>query len=120
MDFANSIALRSLFLTAALYLISALFYSSDAAVSLLAGGLVAVVNFRLSSKVLKMIVVPHADPVFGKAVAVFSFTLRYLMLGVVIYYIISSGISAVFFIIGLSVVIASIFSSLIPIGKEAA
>ncbi len=86
-------------------------YGKEAVVAVLAGGLVASANFRLSSGILRQIVAPGVNPSLGKAVGIFSFLFRYLLLGVVLLVAIRGGISPVFFIIGLSTLVVAVFAS---------
>lgn len=111
MDFSGVIAVRAFAITLIVALCSALFYSTGAAVSVLAGGLVVVANFRLMARFLKRIIEPGVDPSAGKAFGIISFVLRYALLGVVLLLIIKSISSPVFFIIGLSSVVAAVFTT---------
>lgn len=105
------IAIRAFAITLMAALVSALFYSTGAAVSVLAGGLVAVANFRLMARFLKRAIIPGVDPAAGKAFGVASFILRYALLGIVLLLIIRSIASPVFFIIGLTSVVAAVFTT---------
>jgi len=111
MELARTIMLKSFFVIAFLVVFAGVVYGRGAAVAVLAGGLVAVANFRLSSGILRQIVVPGVNPDSGKAMGIFSFLLRYLLLGIVLLTAIRGGISPVFFIIGLSAVVVAIFAS---------
>ena len=111
MDFSGVIAVRAFVITLVTALISALFYSTGAAVSVLAGGLVAVANFRLMARFLKRIIIPGVDPSAGQAFGVASFVLRYALLGIVLLLIIRSIASPVFFIIGLTSIVAAVFTT---------
>lgn len=111
MDFSGLIALRAFAITLFTALFAVLFYSLDAAVSILAGGLVAVANFRLMARFLKRAIVPGVDPGRGQVLGVASFLLRYLLLGVVLLVVIRQVASPVFFIIGLTAVVAAVFAS---------
>lgn len=81
-------------------------------VAVIAGGVVAAVNFRLSSRLLGKIIIPGMEPDAGKAMAIVSFMFRYILLGFVLYAVIRSGINPVFFIIGLSAVVGAVFVSM--------
>lgn len=105
------IAVRAFAITVITVLVSALFYSTGEAVSVLAGGLVAVANFRLMARFLKQAVMPGIDPEAGRAMGLVSFLVRYALLGAILLVIIRSIASPVFFIIGLTSVVAAIFTT---------
>lgn len=111
MDVSGVIAVRAFAITILTALVSAFFHSTGAAVSVLAGGLVAVANFRLMARFLKRVIEPGVDPSAGQAFGVISFILRYALLGVVLLVIIKSIASPVFFIIGLTSVVAAVFTT---------
>lgn len=111
MEFPNLITVRALFVTLVTALFAAALYSTASAVSALAGGLVAIANFRLMARFLKRAIIPGVNPARGTVMGVASFIVRYGLLAVVLMVIIRSVASPVFFIAGLSSVVAAIFLS---------
>jgi len=111
LDISGVIAKRAFAITLVTALVSAFFYSTGEAVSVLAGGLVAVANFRLMARFLKRTIAPGLDPGAGRALGFASFLVRYALLGAVLLLIIRSIASPVFFIIGLTSVVAAVFTT---------
>lgn len=111
MEADKTITVKSLVITGVLAVVAGLFFSPDAAVAVLAGGLVAVANFRLGARVLKRIAVPGMAPDAGRAAGVFSFFTRYALLGVVLAVIVRAGVQPAWLILGLSAVVAGVFAS---------
>jgi len=111
MNLPKRIERKGLMITVVMAVLTALFYSNAESLAIIAGGGLAILNFRLSSNFLKKVISPGVSPTVGKVLAIFAFFLRYIMLGVIIYLLIHAGISPVFFIIGLSAVVGSIFLS---------
>ena len=111
MDISGVIAIRAFAITVITALVSAFFHTKGAAVSVLAGGLVAVANFRLMARFLKHAIMPGIDPEAGRALGFVSFLVRYALLGAILLVIIRSIASPVFFIIGLTSVVAAIFTT---------
>lgn len=98
-------------ITAIMAVLVAMFYSDGAPMAVIAGGALATLNFRLSANFLKKVFSVGVSPATGKAIVLSAFFLRYIMLGAIIYLLIRAGISPVFFIVGLSAVVGSIFLS---------
>lgn len=111
MDFSRLIALRAFAITLFTALFTAILYSTPEAVSVLAGGFVAVANFRLMARFLKRTIVPGLEPERGRVLGMTSFFLRYALLGAVLLIVIRLISSPVFFIIGLTAIVAAIFAS---------
>lgn len=111
MELARKILVKGAIITVTIALLAKILVSTDAAVAVLAGGLLAIVNFRLSSKLLSRAVSPDVDPNTGKATVVAAFLFRYVLLGVVLLTAIRRGIDPFFLLIGLSAVVGAIFLS---------
>ncbi|MBI5178216.1 MAG: ATP synthase subunit I [Nitrospinae bacterium] len=111
MELARTIVVKSFLVTALVAAACGALIGRQAAVAVLAGGLVATANFHLSSGILRRIIVPGVDPDAGRAMGMVSFLFRYLLLGTVLLIAIRSGIQPVYFIIGLSAVVAAVFAS---------
>ncbi|MFQ5432513.1 MAG: ATP synthase subunit I [Nitrospinota bacterium] len=111
MDLSSIIAIRAFTITLFTALITGILYSAPDAVSVLAGGLLAVTNFRLMARFLKRTIVPGLEPARGRALGMTSFFLRYALLGAVLLVVIRLISSPVFFIIGLTSVVAAVFAS---------
>lgn len=111
MDFINRVGVISLTLTAVIAISAYLFHSFDASIAVLAGGLIVIANFRLSTRNLNAVMNPDTDAAFGKGVVLVSYLTRFMLLGTVIYFAIASGIHPLFFVLGLSSVVGAIFFS---------
>ncbi len=105
------ITVKSLIITAMLAACAALLYGKGIALAVLAGGAVAVANFRLGARVLKRIVVPGMAPDAGKSAGILSFVIRWAIMAAVLLVIIRAGVQPVAFIVGLSAVVAAVFAS---------
>ncbi len=103
--------LKSIFITAVLATAAGVIYSTDAAVAVSAGGVIAAANFRLFFKQLHAAFNPDANTNAGKKSVIISAFLRYAMIGVVALIVIKAGIPPIFFLLGLSAVVAAIFFS---------
>ena len=111
MDLSGRIVAKAFTITVFATVAAYAFFSVDHAVSVLAGGLLAVTNFRLSARFLSRVVQPGVDANAGKMLGIGSFILRYGLLAVALFVIIRSIASPVFLIIGLSVVVAAVLFS---------
>lgn len=111
MEADRVITAKSLIITAVLAGAALLFHSRGAAVAVLAGGAVAVANFRLGARVLKRIIVPGMAPAAGQSAGVLSFFVRYALLAAVLTVILRAGVQPVGFIAGLSAVVAAVFAA---------
>ncbi|GMT43014.1 MAG: hypothetical protein IEMM0002_1425 [bacterium] len=103
--------MRAAAITALAAASAAFAYSGSEASAVVSGGGLAILNFMMSSKFLKKVIVPGVEPSFGKALSMSMFGLRYVMTGVVIYLLIRAGTNPVFFIIGLSAIVGAIILS---------
>jgi len=119
LDFAGRIGLRSILFTLTFAIIAFASHSLNASIAVVTGGLLAFINFRLSSKTLKKIINPEINPAVVKGMSFVTFLFRYLMLSVVLYIAIKSGINPFFFLIGLSSVVGAAFLSYNDLKREA-
>ncbi len=111
MNLNFQITARATAITAILAAVAGIFYSSEASTAVIAGGLIALVNFILSSRALKRIITPRAEPSSAKRLAFISYITRYAALVAVLYIAIKSGVPPIFFLVGLSAVAGAIFLS---------
>jgi len=118
MDFAGRIGLRSIIFALSLAAVAYAVHSVNASIAVVTGGLVAFVNFRLSSKTLKKILDPEMNPAIVKGISLVTFLVRYLMLSIVLYFAIISGINPLFFLVGLSSIVGGAFLSYSDLKRE--
>lgn len=104
-------------LTAFLAIFAWAFHSTEAVVAVIAGGVIALVNFLIFSSILKKLFFPERDPLLTKGLAYVSFIIRYAVLGFILLVVIKSGIQPVFLLIGLSAVTLAVFFSYKEIKK---
>ena len=87
------------------------FFGKLAAVSVVVGELIAAVNFRLASGMLRKILVQGENPSGGRWKGIFFFLIRYVLLGAMLTGSIWAGISPVFLILGLSALLIGVLAS---------
>jgi len=100
---------RSLVLLAVLVIAAFCFFSVDVALGILAGGVIAIVNFLWMGNTLQRILGFLPDnPV---RYSLFRFFARMTVLGIVLYLILTSGwFSTIGLVVGLSVIVANIIT----------
>jgi len=120
MEFDKKLSITAFTITALMAVVTYLFSSTGSSVALLAGGLIALANFRLSADSLKKIFAPALDAEASKGLAIIAFIFRYSILGAILLFSIKSGLDPVFFLIGLSSVVGAIFISFNSLKEETA
>ncbi len=119
-DLTSGITVKTVIVCAVTAVLAGLFHSTEAMAAVAAGGLIALANFRLSSKMLKQIIGHGMDAEMGRGFAIFSYVFRFAMLGTVLLVVVKSGVNPSFLIAGLSAVTAAVLISAMNIRSYSA
>jgi len=120
MDLTSEITVKAVILCAVTAIFAGMFHSTEAMAAVAAGGLIALANFRLSSKMLKQIIGREMDAEMGRGLALFSYVFRFVLLGTVLLIAVKSGVNPGFLIAGLSAVTAAVLISAVNIRSYSA
>jgi hypothetical protein len=116
----RTIVIRSFIIAVCLSAIAYLSFGKGAAIAVAVGALIAGANFRLSSGMLRKIIVPGVNPTRGSVIGVISFILRYIVVGVALFAAIRAGIHPIFLIVGVSALVVSVLVSTVKVVREQA
>jgi len=120
MDLTSGITVKAVVLCTVTAIFAGMFHSTEAMSAVAAGGLIALANFRLSSKMLKQIIGRGVDVEMGRGLALFSYVFRFVLLGTVLLIAVKSGVNPGFLIAGLSAVTAAVLISAVNIRSYSA
>ncbi len=114
----RAIVFRCFVVALVLSAFSGFFFGKEAAFAVAVGAAIAGGNFWLSSGFLRTVVVPGTGRSVGNWKRVFSFLIRYAIVGVALIAAIRSAVRPVFLIVGVSALLIAVLSSLKLVRSE--